>query len=140
MSWRLAFLHRALVPEAYEVSVGVLQLGPVAPVRLARGVHEVYAALRPLGVGGLDVVDLEPERAPQGVHPRGDLLEKEREVVAILERDGRPLRHLKLQGEAEGLDVPAARARQVRDRNPQMVKAQHGDSPPMLARAAPGRG
>src|SRR5258705_5270827 len=88
----LPLLHRALVPEAHEISVGILELGPVSPVGLARAMRERDASPRPLGVRGIDVVDLKPERAPEGLDARRHLLQEDREVAAVLERDCLPIR------------------------------------------------
>ena len=58
----LFLAHRALVPQAHDIAVGVDKLGAVTPEILLRSMVEGDAARRPLGEDRVDVVDLEPQR------------------------------------------------------------------------------
>src|SRR4030095_13997308 len=118
--------HRALVPEAHEIAAGIADLGAVSPVRLLRTVREGHTPRRPLRVGAVDVSHLKPERAPERLDARRHLWQEDREVTAVLERDRLPVRHLELDLQAEGVDVPAARASQIGHRDPEMVESHHG--------------
>jgi len=79
-------LHRALVPESYEVPVRVGELRAVAPVGALRRMSGGDARGRELAVRGIDVSNLEGERDASRVNETFRLLDEDREVVLVLER------------------------------------------------------
>src|SRR5882757_7939524 len=81
----LFLAHRALVPQAHDIAVGIDELGAVSPEILLWPMVEGNAARRPLGEDRIDIVDLEPQRG--AVRGRSRLfLQKDREALAILQR------------------------------------------------------
>src|SRR5204862_298067 len=93
-------LHRPRVPQPNEVSVRILQLGSVAPVQLARGVRERDGALRELAERRLHVGHLKVQGTPVRPNRRRCLLEEDREIIAVLHRDGLPSGNLELDLQA----------------------------------------
>src|SRR4029453_3103505 len=90
----------------------------------------------PLRVGGVDIVDLEPQRASGGSRhgPRG--LDEDGEAFAALERDRLPGRPLALDLHAERVHVPPSGAGHVGHGKPEMVELEHASLPHAEAGAA----
>src|SRR5207302_10257628 len=63
---KLLRLHRALVPQAHEIAVGIGEFGAIAPEGFLRAVCEGDAARFPLRIGRVDILDLEPQGAAVG--------------------------------------------------------------------------
>src|SRR5205814_10183415 len=76
-----------------------------------------------------------PPRGPRALHSfptrrssdlrRRCLLEEDREIIAVLHRDGLPSGNLELDLQAERPDVPVARPPRVRDRNREVIELDH---------------
>src|SRR5262245_4933417 len=92
--------------------------------------RKLNTARRPLGKGGVDVDDLKPERTPVRLNARLTLLKEDREVVAVLQGDGLPVRNFELHREPEHTGVPGPRARQIRHRDPEVVELDHPEVEP----------
>ena len=99
-------LHGVLVPEANQVPVGVGELSPVTPVRLARAMGELDSPAGPVGERAVDVGDLKPESALVRHHGRPSFLKEDREAISVLQRNCLPVRNLELNVQAEDAHTP----------------------------------
>src|SRR2546422_167284 len=90
-------LHGVLVPETYQVSVGIGEFGPVTPVGLARAMDELDSPCGPVCERGIDVGNLKPQSALVGPCGRSTLLQEDREAVGVLDRGSLPVRTRELQ-------------------------------------------
>src|SRR5882757_3052833 len=120
----LFLAHRARVPQAHDIAVGVGKLGAISPEILLWSMAEGNAARRPLGEGRVDIVDLEPQRGAVRGDPRL-FLQEDREALAILQRHGAAGGDLELDLETERGDVPVARAVKVAHREVEVVELHH---------------
>src|SRR5258708_31788640 len=83
----LFLAHRARVPQAHDIAVGVGKLGAVSPEILLWSMAEGNAARRPLGEDPVDILDLAPHRdAVRGCSRF--FLQEDREALAVLQRHG----------------------------------------------------
>src|SRR5258708_4572525 len=117
-------LHRPLVPQPYEIAVGIGELGAISPEGFLRAVREGDAARFPLRIGRVDIVDLEPQGAAVGSRDVG-FLQENGKAVAVAQRDSAPVGHVELDGEAQRADIPVARAVEVADREIEVVELHH---------------
>ena len=93
--------------------------------------RERDAPRRPFGKRGVNLGNLKPEGAAIWPDRVADLLEEDREIGAVLERDRLSIRNLELDLQPERADLPVAGASQVCHRDPEMVELHHDAWPPV---------
>src|SRR5207249_256899 len=93
-------LHRVLVPETYQVSVGIGEFGPVTPVGLAWAMGELDSPCGPVCERGIAVGNFKPQSALVRHYRRSNLLKEDREAIGILEGNRLPVRNLELNLQA----------------------------------------
>src|SRR6478609_6673417 len=98
--------HGPLVPESNAVTVRIDEFYPVSPVGLLWAKREHDATCRPVGKRGIDIGNLEPQSAPIGIDLGRNFLQENREVLAVLQRDGAPVGNFEFHPQAERRGVP----------------------------------
>src|SRR5262245_18110697 len=117
--------HGVLVPDPYQVSVGVGKLGPIAPVGFLRAMGELDSPCGPVRERGIDVGNLKPQSALVRRYERSSLLKEDRGAAGVLERDRLPVWNLEFNLQTQRPNIPVAGSSQVSHRNSQMVELDH---------------